>query len=134
MKITNREDREKRDWGLLIFIIPVGIFLMMIAGQIAIRIVPNWSVAAGMQSSLDLDSVPNQQAELVQPVLPDILTPMSWFDTYLIQNSNSGDNVIFPPFIVFEANVSPSPVGTASTSVTAAVNKTSTISGTSVSS
>ena len=42
--------RERRDWTLLIFLIPIGIILMLIAGQFAIRLVPEWSVKAGMQS------------------------------------------------------------------------------------
>jgi hypothetical protein len=102
-------DPDKRDWSLLIFIVPVGIFLMMIAGQIAVRIVPNWSVDAGMQSSLKLEAAPKQQVDLIQPLLPEILTPLAWFDTFLTPNSNPGGIIVYPPFIVFQASATPSP-------------------------
>lgn len=119
MKIT---DREKRDWSLLIFIVPVGIFLMVIAGQIAVRIVPSWSVNAGMQSSLNLESAPKQHVDLIQPILPDILTPLSWFGTFLTPGAKSSDNVVYPPFIVFEATSTPSPASIAATTTETAVN------------
>ena len=107
MRITNRE---RRDWTLIIFIIPIGIILMMIAGQIAVRIVPQWSVNAGMKSLLDPQTAPKQQIGQIQPVLPEILTPMSWLDTFLTPNSNAGDqDIVFPPFIVFEPTATPSP-------------------------
>jgi hypothetical protein len=76
-------DRERRDWGLLIFIVPLGILLMIIAGQIAIRVMPHWSVNAGMQSRLDPNSASSQPISLFQPILPQILTPMAWAESYL---------------------------------------------------
>lgn len=106
MRITNRE---KRDWTLIIFIIPIGIILMMIAGQIAVRIVPQWSVNAGMKSLLDPQTAPKQQVGFVQPVLPEIFTPLGWFDTFLTPNANSGGDIAFPPFVVFEPTATPSP-------------------------
>ncbi|MBC7879124.1 MAG: hypothetical protein H7Y59_18285 [Anaerolineales bacterium] len=114
MKITTRE---RRDWTLLIFIIPIGIIFMLIAGQIAIRIVPEWSINAGMQSNLDPATAPKQQAGLV-PVLPEILTPLGWFDTFLTPNSGSGDDIVFPPFIVFEPTATPSPTSSPTASPT----------------
>jgi len=107
MRITNRE---RRDWTLIIFIIPIGIILMMIAGQIAVRIVPQWSVKAGMKSLLDPQTAPKQQVGLIQPVLPEILTPIGWLDTFLTPNSNSGNqDIAFPPFVVFQPTATPSP-------------------------
>jgi hypothetical protein len=101
---------------LLIFLIPIGIILMLIAGQIAIRLVPIWSVDAGMQSKLDPNNLPKQQSGIVQPVLPAILTPLGWFDTFLTPGAGSGDqNVVFPPFVIFEPSATPvTPVITAS--------------------
>jgi len=106
MRITNRE---RRDWTLIIFIIPIGILLMMIAGKIAVRIVPQWSVNAGMESLLDPQTAPKQQVGFVQPILPEILTPLGWFDTFLTPGADSGDDVVFPPFVVFEPTATPSP-------------------------
>jgi hypothetical protein len=95
-------NRERRDWTLLVFIIPIGVILMLIAGQVAVRLVPEWSVNAGMQSNLDPNNLPMQQSGPVQPVLPAILTPLGWLDTFLTPGAGSGDQIVFPPFIVFE--------------------------------
>jgi hypothetical protein len=99
--------REKRDWTLLIFIIPIGIIFMLIAGQVAIRLVPSWSINAGMQSNLDPNNLPMQQNGLVQPILPAILTPLGWFDTFLTPGADSGDEIAFPPFVIFEPTSTP---------------------------
>lgn len=71
---------------------------MLIAGQIAIHLVPIWSVEAGMQSNLDPNKLPMQQAGFIQPVLPAILTPFGWLDTFL----TPGADTIFLDFIVLE--------------------------------
>jgi hypothetical protein len=111
-------NRERRDWTLLIFIIPIGIILMLVAGQAAIRLVPEWSVNAGMQSNLDPNNLPAQQSGPVQPVLPAILTPLGWLDTFLTPGADTGDNVVFPPFVVLEPTGTPVPTSTPPTPVT----------------
>ena len=98
--------RERRDWTLLVFIIPIGIILMLIAGQVAVRFVPEWSLNAGMQSNLDPNNLPIQQNGLVQPVLPAILTPLGWLDTFLTPGAGI-ENDTFPPFIIFEPSATP---------------------------
>jgi hypothetical protein len=100
--------RERRDWTLLIFIIPIGIIFMLIAGQVAIRLIPIWSINAGMQSKLDPNNLPKQQSGIVQPVLPAILTPLGWLDTFLTPGAGSGDqNAAFPPFVILEPSATP---------------------------
>lgn len=115
------QNRERRDWALLIFVVPVGFLLMILVGQLAIRILPFWSVNAGMSSKLDPDTESPRPFSLFQPILPQILTPMAWAGTYL---TPSGD-ISFPPFFVFEPGasntptpvsptpISPTPTGTA---------------------
>jgi hypothetical protein len=126
MRITNRE---RRDWTLIIFIIPIGIILMMIAGQIAVRVVPQWSVNAGMKSLLDPQNAPKQEGGLIQPVLPEILTPIGWLDTFLTPNSDPGDeDIVFPPFVVFEPTSTPSPTNSPEASPTITITKTPTAS------
>jgi len=98
-------ERERRDWSLLIFIVPIGILLMVLVGQLAIRILPFWTVDTGMGSKLDPDTEPHRPFSIFQPLLPQILTPMSWAGTYL---TPSGD-ISFPPFFVFEPGASNSP-------------------------
>jgi len=99
--------RERRDWTLLIFIIPIGIILMLIAGQIAIQLVPIWSINAGMQSNLDPNNLPNQQSGPAQPILPAILTPLGWFDTFLTPGADTENQIVFPPFVIFEPSATP---------------------------
>ncbi|MBL8050978.1 MAG: hypothetical protein JNM46_07125, partial [Anaerolineales bacterium] len=114
MNVPNRE-RERRDWSLVIFIIPLGIILIIIVGQLAIRLFPSWSVNADMRSNLDPNTAPGQPASLLQPLLPQILTQMAWADTYL---PPSGD-VSFPPFIILEPTGTPSPTPVSPTPTTA---------------
>lgn len=100
--------RERRDKKLLIFIIPIGVLLMLISGQIAARLTPQWMVNAGMNSNLDPDQIPNQQNAPIQPILPAILTPMSWFETFLTPGAGGTDEpVVFIPFVVIEPSATP---------------------------
>ena len=99
MKTTTRE---RRDWTLLIFLIPIGIIFMLIAGQYAVRLFPIWSVNAGMKSKLDPDYLSRQQNLPMQPISQAILTPIGWLDTFLTPGAGSGDQIVFPPFVVFE--------------------------------
>jgi hypothetical protein len=92
-------DRDRRDWSLLIFIVPLGILLMIIAGQIAMRVVPQWRLNTGMGSNLDLETE-SGRSNGPRPVFdPLIFTPFPWWDTFL---TPSGDGVSFPPFVVIE--------------------------------
>lgn len=100
--------RERRDKKLLIFIIPIGVILMLVSGQIAARLTPQWMVNAGMQSNLDPDRIPHQQNSPIQPILPAILTPMSWFETFLTPGAGGTDEpVVFIPFVVIEPSATP---------------------------
>lgn len=113
----NMPNRERRDWGLVIFIIPIGIFLIVIVGQLAIGLFPNWRINADMSSNLDPNSAPGQPASLLQPLLPQILTPMAWAESYL----TPGSDISFPPFIVIQptSTASPSPTPVSPTPTTA---------------
>ncbi len=115
---VNTDKRDRRDWTLIIFLLPIGILLMLVAGQIAIRMVPFWRVAGGMGSSLDPETA-SQQSGQVQPILFDIMTPMAWFDTFLTpQPDSAGEGIVFAPFVVFEPSKTPSPTAAPSLSNT----------------
>lgn len=101
----NMPNRERRDWSLIIFILPVGIILILIVGQIAIRMVPHWSVNAGMDSNLDPNSEYVKPLSLLQPLLPQILTPVAWAENYLTPMGE----ITFPQFFVIEPSSTPSP-------------------------
>ena len=103
MKSPDRNERARRDWTLLIFIIPIGIILMLVAGQIAIRLVPFWSVDAEMRSRVSLDYAPGQQ--LFAPLLPSILTPFDWLNTILTPGTDGYD--IVSDFVILDPSLTP---------------------------
>ncbi|HCB02349.1 MAG TPA: hypothetical protein DEP19_08205, partial [Anaerolineae bacterium] len=134
MTVPSRE-RERRDWTLIVFLIPLGIILIIIVGQLAIRMFPNWVINADMRSNLDPNSAPGQPASLLQPLLPQILTPMAWAENYL--TPGAGD-ISFPPFIVLEPTntptstpVSPTPTTPSPTATTPSPTFTATPTSTS---
>ncbi|KXK10844.1 MAG: PT repeat-containing protein [Chloroflexi bacterium OLB14] len=134
----NVPNHERRDWSIVVFIIPLGIILIMLVGQLAIRIFPNWSVIANMRSGLDPEFASGQPASsLLQPLSPQILTPMFWAETYLTPGSGE---ISFPPFVILEptntptatpASPSPSPTTPAPTATTPAPSVTVTYTSTS---
>lgn len=107
--MNTTEKRARIDWALLFFIIPIGIILIIFVGQLAIRIVPFWSVNADMKSNLEPDPNSPRPFALLQPLMPQLLTPMAWAENYL----TPGVDISFPAFVTFEPTASPS-----STSVT----------------
>ncbi len=116
---TNSPNRDRRDWTLIIFLLPIGILLMVLAGQIAIRLVPRWRVNGGMESSLDPESASKGKTDLLQPISFDILTPMSWLDSFLTPGPDSGSGgVSFAPFVVFQPTDTPAPAASPSLSNT----------------
>lgn len=98
-------DDERRDWGIVIFIIPIGIIFLLIVGQIAVRMIPHWSLFANMRSGLDPMADSAHPNSLFQPILPQILTPMAWSESYL----TPGGDISFPPFIVFDPGFTSTP-------------------------
>ena len=115
-------ERDRRDWSLLVFIVPLGILLMLIAGQFAMRIIPQWILNTGMGSSLEVETAGGQMA-IIQPLFNiQILTPYSWQNTYLTPNADSGFS--FPPFVVLEPSATPSPTGVPPSTETATLPPT----------
>ena len=104
--MIDTEKNASRDWTLLIFIIPIGIILIIFVGQLAVRLVPFWRVEADMNSNLQPDSSSDRPLALLEPILPQILTPMAWAESYL----TPGAAVNFPPFLTFEPSSTPVPV------------------------
>lgn len=117
--MIDTEKNASRDWTLLIFIIPIGIILIIFVGQLAVRLVPFWRVDADMNSNLQPDSSSARPLALLEPILPQILTPMAWAESYL----TPGAAVNFPPFLTFEPSSTPFPVTTA---ITTEVSSTAT--------
>lgn len=102
----NSKNTERRDWTLIIFIVPIGVLLIFIVGQIAIQLLAHWSLFANMRSRLNPDDN-LKPISFFQPLQPQILTPLPWWDTFL-----TPDDVSFPPFITVNpgATFTPGPV------------------------
>lgn len=133
----NRSQNRRRDWGVIIFILPFGVLLMLFVGQLAIRMNPNWIVEGEMKSYLDPQTAAKQDQLIVPAISGDILTPASWWDTFLTPVGDSGPGLVFPPFVIFEpsatpsvtpspTNASPTPSVTASATSTPAPSSTAT--------
>ncbi|HND48523.1 MAG TPA: hypothetical protein PLL95_08170, partial [Anaerolineales bacterium] len=101
--IGTDNNNARRDWTLLIFIIPLGIILIIFVGQLAVRLIPFWKLDADMNSNLQPDSSSARPLALLEPILPEILTPMAWAENYL----TPGAAVNFPPFLTFEPSSTP---------------------------
>lgn len=108
----NTKNTERRDWALIIFIVPIGILLIFIVGQIAIQLLAQWSLFANMRSRLNPDDG-LKPIFFFQPLLPQILTPLPWEDNFL-----TPDDVSFPPIITVDpgATFTPEP-GTTPTNI-----------------
>lgn len=125
----NRTQNRRRDWSVIIFILPFGVLLMLFVGQLAIRMNPNWIVEGEMKSYLDPQTAAKQDQLVVPAISGDILTPASWWNTFLTPIGDSGSGLVFPPFVIFEPSatpsVTPSPTDASSTpSVTASATST----------
>jgi hypothetical protein len=117
MTTTKSSDRDRNDWVLLLFLLPLGILLMLFAGQRATRLLPRWILQAEMGSQLD----PNGSrpgSDQFAAVRPEIGTPAPWSDTFLTPGADDGATATQPTFVVFPS-VTPSPSATSSATGTA---------------
>jgi len=104
---------ERRDWALLVFILPLGIVLMLLAGQLAIRLLPNWSVFADISSNVNPGDYLNEQPDSFAPVRPEILTPMAWEASFLTpEGTNTEPTVV--PLVVLDPSSTPTATPVAS--------------------
>lgn len=86
MNATQLQRRERRGWRWLIFLLFFGLLALFALGQIAIRLSDRWAMLnANMQSSINPDSeFSNLPTSLpLAPLMPEIGTPLPWWDTFL---------------------------------------------------
>lgn len=91
--------RERRDLGLVTLVLCVGVALMLLAGQAAIRLPSVWQVQADIGSNLDPNTAYAAALATLQfgPLRPEILTPPAWYSSLLTpQNGNRGAPTIVP--------------------------------------
>ncbi len=106
---------ERRDLAYLFMLIPLGIPLMLLAGQLATRLMSSWNVRADISSHVDtgeyLDS--NGLPNSVAPVRSDILTPMDWADSFL-DPQKTGSETSVVPLVVLDPSATPTTTPTVS--------------------
>jgi uncharacterized repeat protein (TIGR01451 family) len=80
-----KSDDEKQGWTLVAVFLLIGLLCVIVAGNLAIRFVPSWTLQADMRSRLDPDSVyfTSQPGYAFQLVDPAILTPPIWINVFL---------------------------------------------------
>jgi hypothetical protein len=80
-----RNEGERRGWILVAVFLLIGLLCVFVAGGMAIRFAPRWSLQANMRSRLDPSSAyfTSQPNFVLQPMDPAILTPPVWIGVFL---------------------------------------------------
>jgi hypothetical protein len=128
-------ERKRRDWGLLLLFLFLGILLMLLAGQKGTQLLPRWNLRADIGSNLnpnDFQLGPDSRG--FQPLRPEILTPPVWNNDFLTPHPEDDANATLPTFVVFDPSSTPSatpsptnsPTGTATTVITTSTQPTTT--------
>ncbi len=121
--MTRQDDprrKSRRDLLLILLILPFGVLCMILAGQAAIRLAPNWALPANMLSNLD----PNAKFPglgdrvLIEPLNPGILTQPVWDRLFMTPDAQ------FPTREVIEI-FTPIPVRTQPPEIETPVRKSS---------
>ncbi len=73
-------ERERRDWRLTFLILLIGLTVMCLAGEFALKMAPQWNVKADMESNLNPDATfaAYPTVNVIEQVLPEIETPISY--------------------------------------------------------
>jgi hypothetical protein len=100
---------ERRDMILLLALVVLGVVLMLIVGQFALRLMPHWDVASDMDSMIDPHAALPQGGNpaLLAPLRPEILTPPAWQETFLTPQANLGPLNEVPVVVVIPATGQP---------------------------
>ncbi len=99
-------ERERRDLVLMMVILLLGLPLMFGAGQLALRLLSQWSVRSDMQSRINPDSEPVVLVGLA-PLRPEIQTPAAWQATFLTPMAEDADTLNDVPVIILTPRPSP---------------------------
>lgn len=86
MKEKEKEkDEPRRDFLLVLLIVPLGVLCMFITGQQAIKLAPSWTLAADIGSNLDPNTnfAAQTNPELMEPINANILTQPVWGNFFL---------------------------------------------------
>ena len=80
-----RSEGERRGWTLVVVFLLIGLLCVIVAGNLAIRFAPRWTLQADMRSRLNPDSAyfTAQPGFVLPPLDPAILTPPIWINVFL---------------------------------------------------
>jgi len=78
-------ERERRDWIIVLVILLFGLLCVILAGQWAIVLAPNWKLNADMGSRIDLngDFLANRPDTIVEAIDSSVLTQPVWLNVFL---------------------------------------------------
>jgi len=96
---SKASEHERRDWIIILIILLFGFLCVIIAGQWAIRLAPNWKLNTSMQSNLDPNSdfLTNKPVGYHEPIDPSILTQPPWFNIFLTPGALFETRTPVPP-------------------------------------
>ena len=80
-----RSEGERRGWTLVVVFLLIGLLCVIVAGNLAIRFAPHWTLQADVRSRLNPDSAyfTAQPGFVLPPLDPAILTPPVWINVFL---------------------------------------------------
>ena len=112
MDKQRERDKKNREWLLLLLLLPFGVIIMCLAGQVALSQPPTWHVQAEMDSKLD--SYIALTAEFdgqINPVRSGIMTAPAWMESFLTPGAETPVTPLGSP--IPDGSATPSPVATA---------------------
>lgn len=138
--MNEQRERKDRAWLLLLLLLPFGVLIMSVAGQIALSQPPTWRVRAAMDSALDpYLALTSESFGQISPVRGEIMTEPAWLSTLessdgtpvsnptQVGTQPSGGTATASPPATVTLVGSPTPIGTATTIPTETVVPTATI-------
>jgi uncharacterized repeat protein (TIGR01451 family) len=90
MKEKEKEkDEPRREFLLVLLIVPLGVLCMFLTGQQAIKLTPSWTLVADIGSNLDPNTnfAAQTNPELMEPINANILTQPVWGGLFLTPNA-----------------------------------------------
>jgi hypothetical protein len=91
-------EHERQDWIIVLIILMIGFLCVLVAGQLALRFSPRWTLNTDMDSHLDPNSafLTRRPNGFIEPVDPSILTQPGWIDVFLTPGASFVTGTPFP--------------------------------------
>ena len=113
--------RERPEWFLIPVILVIGLLSVIVAGQLALRFSPGWTLNTDMESRIDPNSayLTRRPSGFIEPVDASILTQPGWVD-FLTPGVSIITGTPFPTLGV-TSTLSPAPTSASSATYTAVI-------------